>query len=216
MTTPSTQMTTPSTRKRSKVLIVAAALMLLAAGLSLASPFLPRMGGFGGGMGPGGAPPPNGQAAGGAGQPPADGQASGRGQPPANGQGFGAGGPGGISGFGGMQTNGTFSVLNLMMPLRIAAAVMGGLLALLAALGLWRLKKWGRNLALVMAVAGLISVAAAFISPALGRSPWLMLFTGSTWQAIAGFALALVASILALLPVARQAYIVKPKERRVA
>ncbi len=62
----------------------------------------------------------------------------------------------------------------------------------------------------------MISVAATFIAPALGRSPWLMLLAGITWQSIAGLGLALAASMLALLPVARRAYVVKPRERRVA
>ena len=210
-----TTLATPAARKRPMVLVIAAVLMVLAAVLSLASPFLPR--GFGGPGGPGGAPPANGQAPGGAGQVPANGQApGGGGQRPANGQGFGSGGSGGIPGLGGIQTGGSFSVMNLMQPLRIGAAILGALFALLAALGLWRLRIWGRTLALIVAVAGLLSVAVAFISPALGRSPWLMVLGGSTWQAIAGFGLALAASILALLPVARRAYIVKPRERRVA
>jgi hypothetical protein len=214
--TATTTSTTNTKPRRPKVLIAAAVLMLLAAVLSLAAPFLPR-GGFGGGMGPGGAPPANGQAAGDQGQPPANGQApaGGRGQPPANGQGFGPGGPGGMLGFGGAQSSGTFSVMNLMQPLRIGEALVGALLALLAALGLWRLRIWGRNLALVVAAACLLSVIATLLSPLLGRTPWLMMLTGSTWQAIVGFGLALAASILALLPTARHAYVVKPKERRV-
>ncbi len=227
-TTPAT-LATPATRKRPTVLVVAAALMVLAAVLSLASPFIPR--GFGGAGGPGGALPANGQAPsgagqfsdngqapGGTGQFPGNGQApGGGGQPPANGQqGFGPGGAGGFPGVGGIQTGGSFSVMNLMQPLRIGGVIVGALFALLAALGLWRLRIWGRTLALIVAVAALLSVAVAFISPALGPSPWLMVLGGSTWQSIAGFALAVTASILALLPVARRAYIVRPRERRVA
>jgi hypothetical protein len=218
--TTNTTTTTSATNtkpRRPTILIAAVVLMLLVAVLSLAAPFLPR-GGFGGGMAPGGAPPANGQAAGDPGQLPANGQASGRGQLPANGQGFGPGGPGapgGVLGFGGTQSGGTFSVMSLMQPLRIGEALVGALLALLAALGLWRLRIWGRNLALVVAAACLLSVIAGLIMPLLGRTPWLMVLTGSTWQAIAGFGLALAASILALLPAARRAYVVKPKVRRV-
>jgi len=217
MTTP----TTPSNKsKRPKVLIAAAALMLLAAVLSLASPVLPR-GAVppGGGMQPGGAPPANGQATGDLAQPQANGQASGRGQPPANGPGFGPGGtgaPGGVLGFGGGQAGGTASAINPVLLLRIGEALVAALLGLLAALGLWRLRIWGRNLALVVAAACLVAVVASLALPLVGRNaPWLMMLAGSTWQAIAGFGLALAASILALLPAARRAYIVKPKERRV-
>ncbi len=214
MTTTTSTTTKP---KRPTVLVAAAVLMLLAAVLSLATPFLPR-GGFGGGMGPGGARQPNAQAAGDPGQPSDSGQApaGGRGQPPANAPSFGAGGPGGVPGFGGGQTGGTFSVMSLMAPLRIGVALVGALLALLGALGLWRLRIWGRNLALVVAAACLLALVVGFASPLVGRSaPWLMMLAGSTWQASVGFGLALAASILALLPVARRAYIVKPKERRV-
>ncbi len=214
MTTTTSTATKP---KRPTVLIAAAALMLLSAVLSLATPFLPR--GFGGGVGPGGARPPNAQGAGDpGGQPPDSGQApaGGRGQAPGNAPGFGAGGPGEVPGFGGGQTGGTFSVMSLMAPLRIGGALVGALLALLGALGLWRLRIWGRNLALVVAVACLLAVVVSFASSLVGRNAlWLMMLGGSTWQAVVGFGLALAASILALLPVARRAYIVKPRERRV-
>jgi len=215
---------TPTTTKprRPRVLIAAAALMLLAAVLSLAAPFLPR-GAVppGGAMPPGGAPSANAQTAGDPAQPPANGQApaGGRGQQPANGQGFGPGGPGapgGVLGFGGGQAGGTASAVNPVLLLRIGQALAGGLLALLAALGLWRLRIWGRNLALLAAAVCLIATVAGFVAPLVGRNaPWLMILGGSTWQAIAGFGLALAATILALLPAARRAYIVKPKERRV-
>ncbi len=217
-TTTTTTTSTPAAvkPKRPAILIAAAVLMLLAAVLSLATPFLPR-GGFGGGAGPGGAPRLSGQAPGDPGQDPASGQAptGGGGQPPANASGFGAGGPGGL-GFGSGQTGGTFSVMSLMQPLRIGEALLGALFALLAALGLWRLRTWGRNLALVVAAACLLGVVAGFASSLVGRNaPWLMILGGSTWQAILGFGLALAASILALLPAARRACIVKPRERRV-
>jgi hypothetical protein len=218
MTTTSTSTTTtPSSSasvksKRPKVLILAAVLMLLAAALSFATPFVPRGSGLGGSGGPGGAPPANGQAP--AGGQPAAGQNFTPGQDGAPGQ---NGGPGLNSG----RTGGALGVMSFMQPVRIGEAAVGGLLALFAALGLWRLKKWGRNLTVLVAGASVLSAAATFLSPLLGtlgsmgRTPWQMLFTSSTWQAIAGLSLGLVAAILALLPAARQAYVVKPKERRV-
>jgi hypothetical protein len=207
---------TPTKSKRPRVLLLAAVLMLLAAALSFASPFLPRGGGFGGAMPPGGGPPANGQAP--AGEQPAAGQNF---TPRQDGAPSGALGPNGLPGLNSARAGGAFGVMSFMLPVRIGEAVVGGLLALLAALGLWRLRKWGRNLALLVAGASLLSAAATFLSPLLGaigsmgRTPWLMLLTSSTWQAIAGLALALLAAILALLPAARRAYVVKPKERRV-
>jgi hypothetical protein len=105
--------------------------------------------------------------------------------------------------------------MNFMLPLRIGEALAGALFALLAALGLWQLRNWGRNLALVVAVASVLSAAITLLTPVLGRVPWLMPFTSSTWPAIAGLSLAVAAAVLALVPSARRAYIAKPKERRV-
>jgi hypothetical protein len=217
-TTTSTSTTAPAAEtkakgSRPKVLLLAAVILVLIAALSFASPFLPR-GGFGGGQPPSGAPPANGQAPGGTGQPPA-GQNFTPGQNGAP-SGLPSGGQTGTRG--GMPgQSGAFGLMSFMQPVRIGEAVVGGLLALFAALGLWRLKMWGRNLALVVAVGSLLTAAATLISPMLGRgTPWLMLFTNSTWLAIVGLVLALGASTLSLLPAARRAYVVKPKERRVA
>jgi hypothetical protein len=106
--------------------------------------------------------------------------------------------------------------MNLMLPLRVGEALLGALCAVLAALGLWRLRIWGRNLALLVAAASVFSAAITFLRPVLGRGvPWLTTFSSSTWPAIVGVGLTLGAAVLALLPAARRAYIVKPKERRV-
>ena len=99
--------------------------------------------------------------------------------------------------------------------MRIGEGVVGGLIALIAALGLWQRKKWGLVLALVVAAASLLAAVATFATPFLGRSPWLMFMTSSTWQAVAGAVLAVLAAVLVLLPASRKAYVVAPKERRV-
>jgi hypothetical protein len=185
-------------------LTLAAALLVLAALLAFGSPFLSGPGGgFAAGRPPAGAPAQGNQA-------PGQGQApSASGQPPA---GLSAnGGPGGPMG----APGGASVLMTLRLPLRIAAGVVAGLAALLAALGLWRQKKWGMFMALIVAVASLLASAFTFLIPLLGRLPWLMWVTGSTWQAIAGVVIAVAVAVLVLLPTSQKGYVVMPRERRV-
>ena len=190
--------------KRPLTLTLAAALLVLAALLAFASPLLPGgPGGFAGGQRPAGAGLQPGQLPGqGQGQPP-----SFSGQPPTLGTNGGPGGPTGAPG-GSM-------LMNLRLPLRVAAAALGGLGALMAALGLWRRKKWGMVIALVVAVGGLLAAALTFLAPVLGRSPWLMLVTGAIWQAVALLILAVSAAVLVLLPTSQKGYVSLPRERHV-
>jgi hypothetical protein len=85
----------------------------------------------------------------------------------------------------------------------------------LAALGLWRQKKWGMFVGLVVAVVGLLAAVLTFLTPLLGRSPWLMLVTGSTWQAIAGVIITIGVAVLVLLPTSQKGYVSLPRERQV-
>jgi uncharacterized membrane protein len=108
--------------------------------------------------------------------------------------------------------------MGYIQPLRIAGAVVGGLFALIAALGLWRLRKWGMVLAIILAVVCVVAAGLTFAAPLLRSVPGLMLLTGSTWPAIGAAVGAITAAVLALLPVSRKAYVVpvaRPKERRV-
>ncbi len=195
MTTPS-----PIKTKRPITLLGASLLLCLTALLSFAAPFLPRGGPSG--QPPAGLSPQNGQ-------PPSQGQAgTNRGQPPAQG---GYPGPGGAQGMPG----GAAAVMTYALPLRIAGGVVGGLWALTAALGLWRLKRWGMGLALVFAAIGLVAAGVALAGPLVGRTPWLMLVSAPTWQAIASLASAVLVSVLVLLPGSQKAYGVQKKERRV-
>ena len=205
--------------KRPVVLLLAAVLMLLAAVLSGASPFLPRLGGVAFGVGPGGARFPNGQR-------PADGQfvpRQGDGQFPQDGGQFPQDGQlpqGGIRGQGNGQgrvrMNGSVGVFSILQPVRIGLGIAGAVFALLAALGLWGLKTWGRNLTLLVALAGLVSVALGFAGPWLATvSPYLMLLSGLSVYALVSLGLTVAASVLALVPAAQRAYAVKPKVRRV-
>ena len=106
-------------------------------------------------------------------------------------------------------------MMNLRLPVRIGAAALGGLAALLAAVGLWYRKKWGMVIALVVTAGSLLVAALTFLTPVLGRSPWLMWFTGSTWQATASVVLAIGAAVLVLLPTSQKGYVTVPRERHV-
>jgi hypothetical protein len=193
--------------KRPLTLTLAAALLVLATLLAFAWPFLPGARGGFAGQPPAGASMPGGQVPGQGqatqGQPP-----SSSGQPPTfsanGGPGGPMGAPGGISG-----------LINLRLPVRIAAGVVGGLAALLATLGLWRQKKWGMVIALLVAVGSLVATALTFLTALLGRSPWLMLVTSSTWQAVAGGAIAIGVAVLVLLPTSQKGYAAVPRERQV-
>lgn len=190
--------------KRPFTLTLAAALLVLAALLAFGSPFLGGPGGgFAAGRPPAGAPAQGNQAPG-QGQPP-----TASGQAPAD---LGAnGGPRGPIG----APGGASVLMTLRLPLRIAAGVVGGLAALLAALGLWRQKKWGMFVALIVTVASLLAAALTFLIPILGRLPWLMWVTSSTWQATAGVVIAVAVAVLVLLPTSQKGYVVMPRERRV-
>jgi hypothetical protein len=187
--------------KRPLTLTLAAALLVLAALLAIAWPFLPGSRGGFAGQPPAGASMPGGQAP--QGQLP-----SSSGQPPAFSANGGPSGPMGAAG-------GISGLMNLRLPVRIAAGVVGGLAALLATLGLWRQKKWGMVIALLVAVGSLVATALTFLTALLGRSPWLMMVTSSTWQAVAGGAIAIGVAVLVLLPTSQKGYAAVPRERQV-
>ena len=200
------QPTQPSQTKRPWPLKLAIGVLSLMALVSLVAPFISR----GGGMLTGQRPPSGGQ-------PPLGDNA---GAPGAGQAGDVQGGPP-SSGDLGQFANGQRPQLpnqagfNLLQPVRIAEGGLGGLLCLLAALGLWKRQKWGMFLALAVAVISLLAAAVTFLSPLLGRVFWLRFLTNSTWQAIAGISGALLVAVLVLLPASRKTYVTMPRERRV-
>ncbi len=215
---------------RPLTLTIGAIVMALVALFTFATPFL-RVGNFGG----------NGQRRANAGQRLAPGQLPGQG---GNGQGGGAGrgnqaggtGTGtfgngqGTGGFGGTaRTGGNFALFGLIQPLRIGEAIVAGLFALIAAVGLLQRRKWGMVLAVIAAVVVLLTTGVASLLPLLFRGAagagfraaanpltiWLTLLTRPTWESIVLIVLTVAVVVLALLPMSRAAYVVKPKVRRV-
>ncbi|MGH3087383.1 MAG: hypothetical protein ACRDSJ_08705 [Rubrobacteraceae bacterium] len=72
-----------------------------------------------------------------------------------------------------------------------------GLLGLVAAYGLWMLKKWGVWLAIILSVLNILSAA-----PGLAFAPTTVLFVGAI-VTVVGYALIIV---LAVMPTSRRAY----------
>jgi hypothetical protein len=221
--------------KRPLTLTLGAVLLVLAALLSLSSPFLPRGRGFiGAGNRPAGTRTPGqgtgqpGQAGqgtdqGGFGQ----GNAQGGANPGAGQGGFGQGnGQGGFgtAGRAGAGAGANATLFRFITPIRIAEGIIGGLFTLVAAWGIWKRKKWGMVLALIVSVVMLLTGAVSVFLPLLGRTvtravgPLFAVttfITGGQWEAIVGIILAIGVAVLVLLPASQKGYIVAPKVRRV-
>jgi hypothetical protein len=229
---------------RPVTLTAAAIVMILSAILTFASPYLPRGRGFGfgaqgprtgqtrtgngggtgaGGTGAGGGGTGAGGAGGGAG-----GGGFGAGGGGGAGGGFGAGGAGGTGGGftagggAGRTGNANFAMMARVIPIaRTVEAVVGGIFALIAAIGLWQRKKWGMVLALVASVVSLLVAAATLLlTPVLGRTlraftTYLSFVSLPSWQAVVVIVIAVLVAVLVLLPPSMKGYIVAPKERRV-
>ena len=229
-TTPTTP-TTTTPLKRPLTLTLAVALLALMALLAFASPFLPRgrTFGFGGQRQPpaGGWQRPDGQpGANDPGVPPGDGQrqlpADQNGQRGQQSGGGWSGNPGGGNNqgqtgqFQGPRNSSAMMMMRLAQPLQTGIGVVVGLLALIAALGLWRQKRWGMILTLIAAVISLLTAMVTFVVPLFGRAAfWLIFLTSATWQAVVGIVLAVLVTVLVLLPASRRGYVVEHKERRV-
>jgi hypothetical protein len=230
---------------RPATLTAAAVVLIVSAIFTFATPWLPRGRGFGfGAQGPrnGQASPGNagggggaavgggggggGGGAGGAGGGgfAAGGGAGGFGAGGAGG-GFAAGGAGGGfaagGGAGGAAARANFAMLARIIPMaRTGEAIVGGVFALIAAIGVWQRKKWGMVLALIASVVSLLVAAATLLVPALGRTLraftiYLSFVTLPSWQAVVVCVIAVIVAVLVLLPTSMKGYIVAPKERRV-
>ena len=119
-----------------------------------------------------------------------------------------------------------------MQPIRIGEGVIGGLFALIAAVGLVQRKRWGMMLALIAAAVAVLTTGVISLVPLLFRTAargaagagarvvnpfaiWLTFLTRPTWESAVLVVATVAVAVLVLLPVSRKAYIVKPKVRRV-
>ena len=210
---------TPKAAKRPLTLTIGAVILAAVALFTFATPFLPRVGGggFGGNPGQRGTGRPT--LAPGESQTPRGNFGGGGAGGGANG---GATGLGGTTGFGGAagRAGGNFAAFSLMQPIRIAEAVIGGLFALVAAIGLMQRKKWGMVLAVIAAIVIILTTAVTLLTPLLGRAAraftlYLTFVTRPTWESAVLVVATVAVAVLALLPASRKAYVVKPRERRV-
>ena len=147
--------------------------------------------------------------------------------------GFGTGQGTGGFGAGTARTGGNFALFSLIQPIRIVEAVIGGLFALIAAVGLLQRKKWGMVLAVIAAIVVLLTTGVTSLLPLLFRSAargaaaagaraaanpfaiWLTLLTRPTWESVILVVATVAVVVLALLPASRKAYVATPKVRRV-
>jgi hypothetical protein len=216
--------------KRPATLTAAAVVLIVSAIFTFATPWLPRgRGAAFAGQGARTGQTRTGNAGGGAGGTGAGGGAGGAGggggfAAGGGAGGFGAGGAGGAGGgfaAGGAAAGANFAMMARIIPIaRTGEAIVGGVFALIAAIGVWQRKKWGMVLALIASVVSLLVAAATLLVPALGRTLraftiYLSFVSLPSWQAVVVCVIAVIVAVLVLLPTSMKGYIVAPKERRV-